>query len=106
MTDSDLETFQVVTANRLRDGAIVWLNSSEGWVEDITQATVAAEDEIEALLAAGESDVAANLVLDVYTVEITGAHEPLSAREKIRANGPSVRYGDDAVPINNSDFEI
>ncbi|MDA0338392.1 MAG: DUF2849 domain-containing protein [Proteobacteria bacterium] len=106
MSDTDLDTFQVVTANRLRDGAIVYLNDESGWVESISQATVASEDEIDNLIKRAEKDVAANLIVEAYPIEITGAHEPLSARERIRAAGPSVRYGDDAVPVNSSDFEI
>ena len=106
MSDTDLDTFQVVTANRLRDGAIVYLNAESGWVDNIAQATVASEDEIEALLKRAEKDADENLIVEAYPVEITGAHEPLSARERIRAAGPSIRYGDDAVPVNSSDFEI
>ena len=106
MSDGELDTFQVVTANRLRDGVIVYLNREQGWVEDIAEATVAAEDEISALVTQGEKDAAANVVVEVYPVEIPGSHEPLSARERIRAQGPSIRYGEDAVPTNNSDFEI
>ena len=106
MSEADLETFQVVTANRLGSGAIVYLNKDTGWVPSIGEATVASEDKIDALMKKAEADVAANVVVEAYPIEITGNHEPLSARERIRAQGPSIRYGDDAVPMNNSDFEI
>ena len=106
MSDDGEDTFQVVTANRLSDGSIVYLNESLGWQASIRDATVAAGDEVKKLLARAEGDEAANHVVDAYAIEITGAHEPTSARERIRARGPSIRYGDDAVPTNSSDFEI
>jgi hypothetical protein len=98
--------YKVVTANRLRDGIIVYFNSDSGWTADIHQATVAAGEDAEALVAVAEQDATSNLVVGVYAIEITGDHQPLTARERIRAEGPSIRYGDDALPANNSDFEI
>jgi hypothetical protein len=106
MAEGDQEVYRVVTANRLRDGAIVYFNRELGWREAIAEATVAASDEIDALVARAEQDVRANLVVGAYTIEIAGDHQPLSARERIRASGPSIRFGEDAVPANNSDFEI
>ncbi|MEN3975216.1 DUF2849 domain-containing protein [Emcibacter sp. SYSU 3D8] len=106
MADGDVEVYRVVTANRLRDGVIVYFNSDSGWTAQIHEATVAAGEESEALVAAAEKDAAANLVVGVYAIEITGDHQPLTARERIRAAGPSIRFGDDALPANNSDFEI
>ena len=106
MSDNDNETFQVVTANRLGDGAIVYLNADSGWQDSIKDATVVSGDEVDALLTRAEQDVAANHIVEAYPIEITGAHEPLSARERIRAEGPSIRFGEDAVPANNSDFAI
>ena len=102
----DTGIYRVVTANRLRDGVIVYFNSDSGWTADIREATVASGEDAETLTAAAEKDAKANLVVGVYAIEITGDHQPLTARERIRADGPSIRYGDDAVPVNNSDFEI
>ncbi len=106
MADGDVEVYRVVTANRLRDGIIVYYSRESGWTPDIRLATVAAGAEVEALTQAAEKDAAANVVVGVYAIEITGDHRPLSARERIRAEGPSIRFGDDALPANNSDFEI
>jgi sulfite reductase (NADPH) hemoprotein beta-component len=106
MADGDQEVFRVVTANRLRDGAIVYLNRDAGWSESIGDATVASDAEIDDLVARAEEDVKSNLVVGAYTIEIAGDHQPLSARERIRAQGPSIRFGEDALPANNSDFEI
>jgi hypothetical protein len=106
MADGDLEVYRVVTANRLRDGIIVYYNKDSGWTADIRAATVASSEEIDALTAIAEKDVKSNVVVGLYAVEIAGDHQPLTARERIRADGPSIRFGDDAVPVNNSDFEI
>lgn len=106
MADGDQSVFRVVTANRLRDGVIVYYNSDGTWTPDIHAATVVTGDDADPLVAAAEKDAKANLVVGVYAIEITGDHQPLSARERIRATGPSIRFGDDAVPSNNSDFEI
>ncbi len=106
MADGDVEVYRVVTANRLRDGIIVYFNSDSGWTADIHAATVAAGADADALVAVAEKDAKANFVVGVYAIEITGDHQPLTARERIRADGPSIRYGDDALPANNSDFEI
>ncbi len=98
--------YKVVTANRLRDGIIVYFNRDSGWTADIHAATVAAGEDADALVAVAEKDAKSNLVVGVYAIEITGDHQPLTARERIRAEGPSIRYGEDALPANNSDFEI
>lgn len=98
--------YKVVTANRLRDGIIVYFNRDSGWTADIHAATVAAGEDADALVAVAEKDAQSNLVVGVYAIEITGDHQPLTARERIRAEGPSIRYGEDALPANNSDFEI
>ena len=98
--------YRVVTANRLHDGIIVYYNKDSGWTADIREATVASGEDADALVALAEKDAAANVVVGVYAIEITGDHQPLTARERIRSAGPSIRYGDDALPQNNSDFEI
>ena len=108
MSDSE-GIFQVITANRLRDGLIVYLTrdgSVTGWTENINHAHIVDEGEIDSLLDRAKQYEADNVVVGVYPVEIAGSRDPLTARERIRANGPSIRYGDDAVPFNSSDFEI
>lgn len=108
MSDSE-EIYQVITANRLREGVIVYMTKDgnvTGWTENIDYAYVAGEDEIEGLLDIAKGYELSNAVVGTYAVEIAGSKVPLTARERIRADGPSIRYGDDAVPFNSSDFEI
>lgn len=78
----------VVTANRLVDGIVVYLAGS-GWTEDISRARLAeTEDETKALEAEAAKDVALRKVVAVYPMEIAlrdGIVDPLSVRERIRA---------------------
>jgi len=108
MSDSE-EIYQVITANRLREGVIVYMTKDgnvTGWTENIDYAYIAGEDEIDGLLETAKQYEQSSTVVGSYAVEIAGTRVPLTARERIRAAGPSIRYGDDAVPFNSSDFEI
>ena len=86
---------QVVTANRLRDGEVVYLAPDGAWSERLDGAAAATGDEEQAALetAAGRA-VTARLVVGPYLmpVELEGGRpRPVSQRERIRALGPSVR---------------
>ncbi len=85
---------KVMTANRLRDGAIVYLGA-KGWSEKIADALIAETPEQEAPLnAIAQSDVKDRIVVGAYLAQArkgAGGPEPLSQREYIRATGPSVR---------------
>ena len=79
----------VVTANRLIDGIVVYLASGDGWTEEIGRARIAeTEEETKALEAEAAKDVAARKVVAVYPMEVAvrdGTVDPLSVRERIRA---------------------
>ena len=79
----------VVTANRLTDGIVVYLAPDGSWTEEITRARLAeTEDETKALEAQAAEDVKARKVVAVYPMEVAlhdGAVDPLSVRERIRA---------------------
>jgi acetyl-CoA carboxylase carboxyltransferase component len=80
----------VVTANRLTDGIVVYLTPEGGWVEDITRAARAeTEEETQALEEKGKQDEKARIVVAVYAMPIKvvdGEVDPISVREKIRAS--------------------
>ncbi len=80
----------VVTANRLTDGIVVYLAPDGIWVEDIARARIAStENETKALEDVAAKDVKARKVVAVYPMEVAlvdGAVDPLSVREKIRAS--------------------
>lgn len=79
----------IVTANRLIDGIVVYLAKDGGWTEAIDRARLAeTEDETKALEALAAKDVAARKVVAVYPMEVAvrdGTVDPLSVRERIRA---------------------
>lgn len=102
--DNAGEVFQVVTANRLRDGVIVYFNEpGNTWVERIADATPYDEHGITSALDRVKAFEAACQVVGIYPTEVAGRNRPLSAREQIRAAGPSVKYGHAAV---QPDFSI
>jgi hypothetical protein len=80
----------VVTANRLEDGIVVYLAADGGWTEDIARARLAkTEEETKALEDEAAKDVALRKVVAVYPMEVAltdGTVDPLSVRERIRAS--------------------
>lgn len=85
---------RIVTANRLRDGAVVYLTVSGAWSQSISEAAVAATPEQDAaLLQQAHHSVAACDVVDTNLIDVTNATElvPVRYRERIRNIGPSVR---------------
>ena len=80
----------VVTANRLRDGIVVYLAPDGSWVEDIAHAARAeTELETQALEERGKQAEKALLVVAVYAMPVEvkdGEIDPLSVRERIRAS--------------------
>lgn len=87
--------FRVVTANRLRDGRVVYLAESGDWSACIADGRVAVcEEEEAAMMEAARLAVEARVVVDPYLVEVkakNGVIRPVAYRELIRASGPSVR---------------
>ena len=92
---SEVENGQVMTANRLRDGEVVFLTRAGVWSEKIDDAVLAQEPQaLAAVEARAAADVNANLITGQYLFDATrlGGHIKAShIRERIRAQGPSVR---------------
>jgi Protein of unknown function (DUF2849) len=88
---------RILTANRLNDGAVVYLDRSGEWTRDLDRAAGAADEPAAgALLAAGERAVAQRLVVAPYLIEVETGKDglrPLRYRERLRALGPSVAAG-------------
>ena len=81
---------QVVTANRLSDGVVVFLDDAGGWMPSLDRAAVARDARAGEILLergrAGQASVVDPLLIAVIEHE-DGRIEPLSLREKIRASG-------------------
>ena len=88
-------TMRIVTANRLGDGAVVYLSADNRWTETVGCARVADDDAgLEQLMAAALRAEAEGLVVTSYEVPVTvegGAIRPSHIKEVIRANGPTTR---------------
>ena len=87
-------TPQVVTANRLLEGDVVYLTASGGWTTEIGGAVVIEGTEAEAhCLAEAERAVAERQVVGPYLMQVEFDPEgplPVSQRERIRARrGPT-----------------
>ena len=85
----------MVTANRLSDGVVVFLDAQGGWNEDFHRGAVLSGEAAKAkaleIAATAERE---NLVVGGYWIEIEsrGAHYvPKALREAIRASGPTNR---------------
>jgi Protein of unknown function (DUF2849) len=85
---------KVANANRLADGAVVYLADDGEWAERIDRARVADGKEAAALLTHAERDAALCRVVTPYLIDVTrdpdGALRPATYREHIRAFGPSI----------------
>jgi len=86
---------QMIIANRLVDGAVVFLAPGEGWTTAIASGLVI-DDEAEAqrLLGAAKQLEARSPVIDPQVIQVgvdDGAVRPVEIRELIRAFGPTVR---------------
>jgi hypothetical protein len=85
---------QIVTANRLTDGLVVFLGPGGRWVERVAESETAADtDRADALLARAGDAVAAQEVVDPYLVDAIARPAgpmPTRYRERLRAFGPSV----------------
>jgi hypothetical protein len=79
----------VITANRLTDGVVVYLAADGEWTEQIADARVAdGEEETKALEAVAAQAERDRIVLAVYPMAVAlkdGAIDPISVRERIRA---------------------
>ena len=84
---------QVITANRLDDGRVIFLADEGRWVEAVGRSRVAETDEaVAALTAVAERAVAERKIVGPYLIEVVreGARlVPRRYREVIRAIGPS-----------------
>ena len=96
----------VITANRLLNGDVVWLGEDNSWVERITLAKVLEGKEAVAEgLALGAAAEKKQEVVGVYEMAVTiedGVIVPVRFRERIRAAGPTIhpQFGKQAQAVS------
>ena len=87
--------YQLVTANRLHDGEVVYLAGDGSWSEDLQESRLESDADAQAaLLTEGEAAEVNLKVVGPYLMPAERderAIHPTSQRERIRAAGPSVR---------------
>ena len=87
---------QIISANRLTDGLVVYLGAYGEWVTDIAAATVFdTEEGREAAKAKAQHALTANFIIDPLVVDITdggGARRATTLRNTIRAQGPTINF--------------
>lgn len=96
MAKKDSAGPQIITANRLDDGVVVYFMTDKDavrWVEKIADASVLIGEALNAALVRAEQTVAANEVVEVYPIPVDEARQPQSRREAVRAAGPTIAYG-------------
>ena len=85
---------QMIIANTLVDGFVVFLTDDNGWTHDIEKGALATNDaDAASLLAQAKAAEAGNVVIDPYLIPVVienGRRVPTEYREYIRATGPTV----------------
>lgn len=82
----------VITANRLRDGAVIYRTAAGGWSTDLSEAVVVdSEAEVKKLLAqaSGEGTLAVGAYAAPVEHDKNGQVVPGNLREVIRRSGPT-----------------
>jgi len=89
---------KAITGNFLADGRVVFLDEAGGWVRDLAEARFVSDGaELDAALAAAQAAAEARIVVEPYAIDIEavdGVPRPVRLRERIRAVGPTVAYGE------------
>jgi hypothetical protein len=85
---------QILTANRLKVGEVVYWNAARGWVARFDEADILPDDKAEGALAGAAEWIRRQEVVAPYLFDVrieNGKAVPVKVREAIRAAGPSVR---------------
>ena len=87
-------SLQIITANLLRSGLVVFLTADHDWSEKVDDAAIArSEEDLRALETKAQADKDANLIVDPYPVDVImedGKVKVAHIRERIRTLGPTV----------------
>ncbi len=87
-------TLQVVTANRIGDGSVVYLTRVGGWSERFADGQVSRSDEeSDTLMAVAGATAEIPEVIEPYAIDVVdeaGVVRPVRYREAIRAQGPTI----------------
>ena len=82
---------KAVTANRLTDGAVVYLDGAKAWTESLTEAALFEDEAADAVLTDAEvreTEIVGAYLIDAEPGGVASGQKHL--RESIRAAGPTV----------------
>ena len=89
---------KAITANRLDDGRVVFLGESGRWVGSVGEAELFSDEAaLDQASAYAKAQHDARIVVEPYPIDIEivdGSPLPTRIRERIRAFGPTVDYGE------------
>lgn len=83
-----------MTGKFTEDGANAWRRADGSWSRSLADAGVLSDEAAAKAHAAGAVANEQRLISDPYVIEVAvndGVIDPLTARERIRANGPTIR---------------
>lgn len=98
-------TQQVVTANRLSDGAVVYFTVDGQWSIWLSEAGIGeSARQADTLLACAQATVNSNEVVEPYLIDVRNEGstiKPVRYREAIRSKGPTTHphHGRDAAAV-------
>ena len=88
----DSMQYQMVTANTLSGGAVVYMTKDRNWTPIIDEGWAVPEEKAESLLEASSEGVAEQIVVAPYLIDVAVDGDnikPARYREQIRAAGPT-----------------
>jgi hypothetical protein len=89
---------KAITANRLGDGLVVFLDAAGGWSLAIGDARLVSDGpDLDEANAYAKAQHDARIVVEPYPIDIEivdGKPVPVRLRERIRAEGPTIAYGE------------
>jgi hypothetical protein len=96
---------KAITANRLDNGRVVFLTAEGGWTHELAAALLVGDGpELDAATAHAQSQHDARVVVEPYAIDIAildGRPTPARIRERIRAEGPTIPYGEAEYAVLN-----
>lgn len=88
------KSIQVITANRLLDGRVVFFTAAHSWDSNVDTAEVFADPAAaEGAIQLAQNAVVAGEIVDPYAIAVSTADGhvvPTILRERIRAEGPTI----------------
>jgi sulfite reductase (NADPH) hemoprotein beta-component len=89
-------TLRMVTANRLHDGAVVYLAADDDWTRNVESGLAANTEDADKLMTTAEEAVHNQLIVAPYLIDVevdvqsSRPVRPIRFREQIRAKGPTI----------------